>query len=367
MSVEQLREGLNKILSIVDKRSTRPILSYSQIKAENNILELTATDLEVSAKICLEANVETSGTFCVNAKNIFDILRELPNSKISLEVDEENNTLQINCGDIHYSLLIYKNDEFPHMVFSNQQNEFILNAKQLLDIMQKTSHAISTDETRLNLNGIFIQEVNNKLRAVATDGHRLSLIETDVTENNNDTLINGIIIPRKGVQELKKIAESFSNSELKISVDDSFIYINADDKYFLSVRLIAREYPKYQAVIPNKTVFKLTTDKTTLHDAIKRIKIMSNEKSNGVKAKLTDNEMTLIANHPSLGHAMEKIPVSYNGKEMEIGFNAKYLIDTLTTFDEGDVTLELNNELSPVIIKSVKEPNYFGLIMPLKL
>jgi len=363
---EELKNALNKVLSVVDKKNSRPILTYTLFHAKGSTLELSATDLEVSTKVTIETNVEKEGKFCVNAKNIFDILKELPSSDIELILNENENTLKLNCGDIHYSLLIYKSDDFPHLVFGGDDNSFNLNAEQVLSIINKTSYAILNDETRLHLNGIFLQEVEGKLRAVATDGHRLSLFETILSQPNNNTLINGIIIPKKGVYELKKIAESHPNKSVTVSVDDSFLYASTDN-YFISIRLIAREYPKYQAVIPNKTSFTMVADKNTFADAVRRIKIMSNEKSNGVRVHLNNTEITIMANHPSLGDAQEKIPVEYNGKEMEIGFNAKYLIDTIYTFDEGDITLELNNELSPVIIRSSTQPNYLGIIMPLKL
>ncbi len=363
---EELKNALNKVLSVVDKKNSRPILTYTLFHAKNGILELSATDLEVSTKVTIETNVEKEGKFCVNAKNIFDILKELPSADIDLILNEDENTLKLNCGDIHYSLLIYKSDDFPHLVFGGDDNSFTLTSEQVLSIINKTQYAILNDETRLHLNGIFLQEVENKLRAVATDGHRLSLFETELSQADNKTLINGIIIPKKGVFELKKIAEAQPSQSITISVDDSFLYASTVN-YFISIRLIAREYPKYQAVIPNKTSFTMVADKTSFSDAIRRIKIMSNEKSNGVRVHLTNTEITIMANHPSLGDAQEKIAVDYNGKEMEIGFNAKYLIDTIYTFEDGEITLELNNELSPVIIRSNAQPNYLGIIMPLKL
>jgi DNA polymerase-3 subunit beta len=361
---EELKNALNKVLSVVDKKNSRPILTYTLFHAKGDTLELSATDLEVSTKVNIQTNVEKEGRFCVNAKNIFDILKELPNADIELVLEE--NTLKLNCGDIHYSLLIYKSDDFPHLVFGTEENSFTLSSEQVISVINKTSYAILNDETRLHLNGIFLQEVENKLRAVATDGHRLALYETELSTPNNNTLINGIIIPKKGVYELKKIAEAQPTKDILISVDDSFLYASTDN-YFISIRLIAREYPKYQAVIPNKTSFTMVADKTTFADAIRRIKIMSNEKSNGVRVNMGNSEITIMANHPSLGDAQEKIAVDYNGKEMEIGFNAKYLIDTIYTFADGEITLELNNELSPVIIRSSAQPNYLGIIMPLKL
>lgn len=367
LDTETFRSSINKVLTVVDKRNSRPILTYALIKAKGNRLEISATDLEVSAKVCVDANVEEEGTFCVNAKNIFDILRELPNGEVQLKISEGENTLKLFLEDINYTLLVYKNDDFPQTVFNSQSNEITISSEGLLDLIGKTNHAISNDETRLYLNGIYLQERESKLRAVATDGHRLSMIDTDVDVNGIDSLTNGIIIPKKGVAELKRLAESNTNAIIKISLDDSFIYANSNDNYFLSVRLIAREYPKYQAVIPSKTSFKLSANKDLFFDAIRRIKIMSNEKSNGVRVHLTSTEMTITANHPSLGEASEKVAVEYDGKDMEIGFNAKYLIEALSIFNSGDVLMEFNNELSPVIIRSSTSPNHMGIIMPLKL
>jgi DNA polymerase III subunit beta len=362
-----LREALNKILTIVDKKNTRPILTYTLVNISDDSIQLIATDLEVSAKVNIPAFTQSKGTFCVNAKNLFDILRELPNGEIDLEILTEENILNLSFKDIHYKLLVYSNEEFPHLSFSNSENEFSIESKQISEIINKTSYAISNDETRLYLNGIFLQEANSKLRAVATDGHRLSIFDTEFTQTEIDTLVNGIIIPKKGVHELKRISEAFPDSILKLSVDDSFMYVSEDQTYYLSIRLIAREYPKYQAVIPNKTSFMLKTDKNIFLDAVKRIRIMSNEKSNGVRLHLTNSELILSANHPSLGDARETIAVNYDGNELEIGFNAKYLIDTLSSLEEGEVLFEINNELSPVILKSESIPNYLGVIMPLKL
>lgn len=361
-----LKEAVSKLVGVVDKRNTRPILTYLKAEVVDSKLALLATDLEVSAKILIPAQSQEETSFCVNAKNLYEVLQELPDKTLTIEVKEENK-LKLNMGEIDFELLIYKSEDFPHLVFQNVQNEFLISSKQITEIINKTYYAISNDETRLYLNGIFVQDMNGKLRAVATDGHRLALLDTNVLLNSIDTLVNGIIIPKKGIGELKKIAEAYSENDLKISVDESFIYVTAKDNYFLSIRLIAREYPKYQAVIPNKTSFTLRAQKDQLLSAVKRTKVMSNEKSYGVRAKLTNNQLTLSANHPSLGAAYETVNIDYEGKEMEIGFNAKYLMDALASIEDTDVILELNNELSPIIIRAEKMPHYLGIIMPLKL
>ncbi|MDO9181346.1 MAG: DNA polymerase III subunit beta [Bacteriovorax sp.] len=367
IAVTDLKDTLIKILSVVDKKNTRLILNFIQIKAFGNQLEMTATDLEVSAKVTTQCIVENPGTFCVNAKNIFDIVKELPDKELTIELLEGTNSLKLTCDNINFTLLIYTSEEFPHLQFGTTGNEFKLNSNQIIEIINKTSHAISNDETRLFLNGIFLQEVDGKLRTVATDGYRLSLVETELTNNKIEALINGIIIPKKGVLELKKIAETYPDKEISISVDESFIYLNANNSYLLAIRLIAKEYLKYQAVIPKKTTYFADIERSAFINAVRRIKIMANERSNGVKLILKENEMIVAANHPSLGEAQEKINIHYSGKEFEIGFNAKFLIDTLSIFGDEEIRMELNNELSPIAIKSSKNQNYLCIVMPLKL
>lgn len=361
-----LRDAINKVLSVVDKKNSRPILTNCLLKAYQGQLEIIATDLEVSAKILLKAQVETEGSFCINSKNIAEILRELPNDDVVLNV-EDSNLLKLSCKNINYSLLITSAEEFPQLSFQNQSSEFRLKTKQIAHIINKTSHAISTDETRLYLNGIYLQLTDGKLRSVAIDGHRLALLDTNEFIGENKFLADGVIVPRKGITELKKIADTYPEDEVSISLDDSFMFVNAMNEYYLSIRLIAREYPKYQTVIPSKTAHKFMIDRNAILNAVKRIKILSNEKTNGVKLNIQPNELIVSTNHPALGQAIETLPISFDGKPTEIGFNAKYLIENLSVLNETDVTFEFNNELSPVVVKADDLPEFLGIIMPLKL
>jgi len=361
-----LRDAINKVLSVVDKKNSRPILTNCLLRTQGQKLELIATDLEVSAKIILNAIIEDEGSFCINSKNISDILRELPNEELLLSVDN-NNLLNLNCKKINYSLLITSADEFPQLNFQNQSTEFRLKTKQVSHIINKTQHAISTDETRLYLNGIYLQLTDSKLRSVAIDGHRLALLDTHEFIGENKFLSDGVIVPRKGINELKKIAETYPEDEVAISLDDSFMFVNARNEYYLSIRLIAREYPKYQTVIPSKTTNRFRIDRNAILNAVKRVKILSNEKTNGVKLYIAPGELTISTNHPALGQANETLPITYDGKETEIGFNAKYLIESLSVLNETDVTFEFNNELTPVVIKADDLPEFLGIIMPLKL
>jgi DNA polymerase-3 subunit beta len=362
-----LRDAIGKLLTVVDRKNSRPILTNCLVKANKTTLELIATDLEVSAKLILPAKVEVEGSVCINTKNIADILRELPNDEVKLAV-EGGNQLNLSCKNIDYQLMVTGAEEFPQLTFSNNSSEFKLKANQVSLIIDKTSHAISTDETRLYLNGIYLQQLDGKLRSVAIDGHRLALLDTAEFIGGNKHLADGVIVPRKGVNELKKIADSNPGKDLTMSLDESFMFVQANNDYFLSVRLIAREYPKYQTVIPSKTAFMFNIDRNAVLNAVKRVRILSNEKTNGIKFAIKDGELTISTKHAAMGEAVEVLPVSYSGKAMEIGFNAKYLMDSLNVLNEGsEVIFEFNNELSPVVIKAADLPEFLGIIMPLKL
>jgi DNA polymerase-3 subunit beta len=362
-----LRDGLNKILTVIDKKNSRPILTNCLIKAFEDKIFLIATDLEVAAKVILNAKVSENGSFCINTKNIFDIVRELPDEIVEINIDQNKNLLNLSCKKINYSLLITNADDYPQVNLTNEKDPLVLKSRDLLKIINKTSHAISTDETRINLSGIYLQKIENKLRAVAIDGHRLALLDLPNFDYNNQTLEDGVIIPKKGIAELKKLADSFSETDVNINIDESFIYASVSEQYYLSVRLIAREYPKYQTVIPSKTSFTLTVDINSLLNAVKRIRILSNEKTNGIKFSITANELKISADHPSLGHAVEILPIDYEGTEMEIGFNAKYMIESLAVLDSPEVIFEFNNELSPIVVRCEKEEDFLGIIMPLKI
>ena len=181
-----LRDALNKILTVIDKKNTRPVLTNCLINVDDKKIELIATDLEVTAKLLLPANVERSGSFCINTKNIFDIVRELPDQLLELEINEQQNILNLNCEKISYSLLITDSSEYPHINFNTAGKPFELKAEDFQNIINKTSHAMSNDETRINLNGIFLQSLDSKLRAVAIDGHRLALLDIKNFENEQE-------------------------------------------------------------------------------------------------------------------------------------------------------------------------------------
>lgn len=362
-----IRDALSQIITVVDRKNPRAILTYSLFKISHSDLIIEATDLEVSTRLKIPCSSDESGEFCVNPKNLLDLIREMPDKLITFNLSSETKVLNISCDKINISLLVSETTEFPKLNFEEEESNLKINSHSFLNLINKTSHAISHDETRIFLNGIFLQTHNGSLRAVATNGYTFALIDTNDFEANTTILDNGVIIPRKGVSELKKILELYSDSNLIINLNESFIYITIEDKVSLAVRLIARDYVPYQTVIPSKTQFSFHADREQLLTAIKRVKIMANEKSNAIRFSLSNDELVVSANHPTLGEAKETISVDFNGESIDIGFNARYVLDSLSVFEKDEVNFEFNNELSPVLLKSQQLNEFLGIIMPLKL
>ncbi len=366
---KHLFDAVNAIVTVVAKKTNRPILSNTLFKIQKNKLEIMATDLDISAKAVLDVQSENDIKFCLNTKNIHDILRELPEDVLELTLDDSKNIIQLKCKNVEYSLLIASSEDFPETSFNHNDTQKIEVESELLkEIISKTSYAMSNDETRMFLNGIYLQELDKKVRAVAIDGHRLALIDKNISEfNSNSSLEKGIIIPRKGVTELKKICESGKSQKITISFNDSFLIASNSEGTWLSIRLIAREYPKYETVIPSKTNFSANFNREDLYDAIKRIKILSNENTKGVRFSFKNDKIELRANNEAYGEAYETINASYKGEEIEMSLNAGYVLDTLTAIGSNDISFELNNSLSPLVIKSQSTPDFLGIIMPLRI
>lgn len=368
LNVKELRDAVGRMVSIVDRKTTRPILSLCVLEFSKDFLVLTATDLEVAAKIKIFTKADTTEKFCINPKSLYDILRELPDEELTLSTKEGEGLLRLSLGQIKFSLLINSIEEYPALTFSINKDSFGIKCGDLKKIIDRTSYAISNDETRIFLNGIFFQSTGTSLKAVATDGYRLALIEIPGIQSSDTRLTEGFILPKKGVAELRKTVDLLSPDErLEMQLDENFLYIKTSQDSLFAIRLIARDFPKYQANIPTKTSYKMDVNREHLITAIKRVKVLANEKTNGVKMSLRPGQIQISSNHPTLGEASETIPAIYEGKNLDIGFSAKYLLDSFGSIDSQQLSLEFNNELSPVILKSKEMPEYFGVIMPLRL
>jgi DNA polymerase-3 subunit beta len=334
------------------------------LRAEKNSVEFTATDLDVTVACSVEAQVKKSGATTVPVKKLFGIVRELNGSEIEIETDDKNIT-SIRCGASFYKIHGLSADEFPPMPKFKDDKKVSLQQENVKAMMKKTSFAISTDESRYVLNGIFFSLKDNKMTLVATDGRRLALAdeEVDISEKSSGEFI----VPAKAVNELNRLLQEKGDVEIKFGENQASFALK-DDKGFsvlLITKLIEGNYPNYKQVIPGETKERIALAREELLQALRRAEIMTSEKANSVKLTFGKNNLAITANTPEVGEARESLAVNYKGKEMAIAFNPRYLIEALAALAEDEDFFELIDELSPGVLK-INGP-FLYVVMPMRL
>src|ERR1039457_4252043 len=364
ISKEQIINGLQAVQNVVSTRTTLPILSNVLLRAEGDRLEFTATDLDVTVACSVEAKVKQPGASTVPVKKLFGIVRELTNMDIDLEVDEKN-TCTIRSGSSFYKINGLSADEFPPLPKFKEDKKVVLPQETLKGMMKKTSFAISTDESRYALTGIFISLKDHKMTMVATDGRRLALVdeEMDVAEKSSGEFI----VPAKAVNELNRLLQEKGDVEIKFGENQASFALK-DDKGFsvlVITKLIEGNYPNYRQVIPAEVKERVPLSREEFLQALRRAEIMTSEKANSDKLTFGKNNLAITANSPEVGEARETLAVNYKGKEIAIAFNPRYLIDALNALAEDEVFFELIDELSPGVLK-INGP-FLYVVMPMRL
>jgi DNA polymerase-3 subunit beta len=360
---------LIKTQSIVEKRNTMPILVNILLQAENEKLKVFATDLEVSLTDECNIKVKTPGKVAVDAKHLFNIVKEMNEDWIELK-KKENNWLEIKQNKAVYNIVGIAPEEFP--IFpSYATKDFVkINADVLRDMIDKTIYSVSNDETRYHLNGVYFEQVKEKAaikyRMVATDGHRLSIVERVIEGTSELTMTGGVIIPRKGLYEIKKALEAIKGEMVEVAIEGPQL-IFKHGPTLLMVRLIEGRYPNYQQFVPQKLKNTAQASREVLMASLKRVSLLSNQKSKGVTLALSKGALKITSNNPELGDAKEELEIDYTGDEFKIGFNAKYIIDILNSIEDDDVKLELNDQLSPGIIRPESDLHYTCVVMPMRI
>ncbi len=364
ISKEQLINGLQAVQNVVSNRSTLPILSNVLMRTEGDRVEFTATDLDVTIASSVEAKVKKQGATTVPVKKLFGIVRELAIGDIDLEVDDKN-VCSIRSGASYYKINGLSADEFPPMPKFKEEKKVVLPQETIKGMMKKTSFAISTDESRYVLNGIFISLKDHKMTMVATDGRRLAMVdeEVDVSEKSQGEFI----APAKAVNELNRLLMEKGEVEVRYT-DNQASFTLKDEKggsILIVTKLIEGNYPNYRQVIPNEVKERVSLVREELLHALKRAEIMTSDKSNSVKLTFGKNNLAITANAPEVGEARESIAINYKGKEMAIAFNPKYMIDPLSALANDEVFFELIDELSPGVLK-INGP-FLYVVMPMRL
>lgn len=361
---EQLISGLQAVQNIVGSRTTLPILSNVLLRTEGERLELTATDLDVTVSCSVEAKIKKGGASTVPVKKLFGIVRELNGVEIDLEVDEKN-TCSIRAASSYYRINGLSADEFPPLPKFKEDKKVSLLQETVSGMLKKTAFAISTDESRYVLNGIFFSLKDHKLTMVATDGRRLALAdeEVDVGEKSQGEFI----VPAKAVNELTRLLQAKGDVEIKYAENQAAFTLK-DEKgssILIITKLIEGNYPNYRQVIPAETKERIPLAREEFLHALRRAEIMTTDKANSVKMTFTKNNLAITANSPEIGEARESIAVNYKGKDVAIAFNPRYLIEPLSALPQDEVFFELTDELSPGVLK-INGP-FLYVVMPMRL
>jgi len=361
-------KALQKVQGIIETRKTMPILSNVLIEARPGKIDITATDLEVGMKSSYEASVKEEGKITVSAKKLYEIIKELPESEIYFST-RENDWIDLQCGKARFNIVGLSSEEFPSLPKIDDRDCIRIESGTLNKMVERTSYAICQDETKYNLNGILLKTTEHdgmvSLKMVSTDGHRLSLAENEFLGTSATALNKGIILPKKGVYEIKKITEDETGEILLSFVDNNSVLRKGDTVVIM--RLIDGEFPDYTKVLPLNNNNMAVINRSDFLHSLRRMSILSSDKFKGVKLELQKGSMEISANNPELGEAHETMEVEYTGDPIGIRFNARYLIDVLSVIEMDEVELHLKDELSPAILKPLKTQEMLSVIMPMRL
>lgn len=359
--------AISRVQSIIEKRSNMPILSTVLLSAENSDLHISATDLEISFQQRISAQVIHAGNMTVSGRKLFEILKESKNPEIVLK-EKENNWIFISDGNARYNLSCLPADEYPIFIEPEGVVGIDIEGKILSEMIEKTIYSVTLEEAGFKLSGVFTEKVAKKgkifLRMVSTDGHRLSLIDKEVKDIEDLKIEGGIMIPKKGMLELNKLAAEGGTMRVGFKGNDCVV---KKENAIIVIRLLESKFPDYNAVVPEKTKFSVQLPRITLLDGMKKMIILSNESYRGVKVLLEKNKLELTSNNPDLGDAQESIEVEFDGEGVEVGFNARYFIDILQSMDSDIVELGFVDNSSPCVITGEKDSGFLGLIMPMRL
>jgi len=367
ISIEKnlIYKSLSHVQSIVEKKNTIPILSNILLDTTDSSLVLSATDMDISITEAINCSVIEQGSVTVPAHTLYDIIRKIPDGSEIEFISNDGKKFSIRSGKSRFSLSCLPKKDFPLIEIDKLNCEFSINSNIFLKLIEKTRFAISNEETRYFLNGIYFhkKKINNRdcLSLVATDGHRLAKI--DLPYPNGLIDLPGVIIPKKTIYELCKLLTDI-NEDIIINIDPNKIIFYIGKTTLIS-KLIDGNFPDYQRVIPKNNNMIVTADRKNFCEAVDRVGIITSEKSRAIKFRLLNNLINMIASDPENGTATEDIIVQYEGEEIEIGFNSKYIFEMINQLDEEKLILEFCDSTSPLIVKESSNNDLIYVLMPM--
>lgn len=370
ISREDLSGELYKLQGVVNQRSTLAILSNALLEADGDMLTLHATDLDISVSTSCPCEVIEPGRVTLQAKSLFDIVKTLEHGEIELET-EDNHWARLISGNVNCRIVGTHPDDFPQVPDTSDIEMHPIGTDRLLDMIEKTIFSVSTDDSRPNLTGAFFKvNDDNKLLMVSTDGHRLSKIEASPEEfepsgSTPSQLRDGIIVPRKGLAELKKNV-NVKGAELSFGLKDNNIVFK-HGPMSLSVRLIDGSFPDFTQVLPKESDNKAVLQKDVFAQSLKFVSLFANPKTSNVRLSLSDDGLELYATDPDKGEGLKTIPVDYAGSSVKAGYNYRYIQDVLSAVDGDEVSIEIIDTLSPTLIRDTTRDEALFVVMPMRL
>ena len=363
-----LLKAVSQAQSVVERRNTIPILANVLIEAEGSDVSFRATDLDIEVVDKAPAQVERAGATTVAATTLHEIVRKLPDGAlVSLTADNAAGRLTVEAGRSNFSLATLPKEDFPVMATSEYASNFSANAAVLRRLFDKSKFAISTEETRYYLNGVYMHiaegDGGKKLRCVATDGHRLARIDSDMPDGAAD--MPGVIVPRKTVGELRKLLDD-DDMEIAVSVSETKVRF-ATPLITLTSKVIDGTFPDYTRVIPQGNTRKLEVDAADFARAVDRVATVSSERSRAVKLQLDEDRLILSVNAPDSGAAEEELAVAYSDERLEIGFNAKYLLEIASQVDRENAVFMFNSSGDPTLMREGNDTSAVYVVMPMRV
>ncbi len=363
-----LAKALGHVQSVVERRNTIPILSNVLLQAEGIGLMLTATDLDIEIVEEAPADITQKGATTVSAAYLFEIVKRLPDgAQVGLELIGEKNSLQVTAGRSRFTLAVLPEQDFPTLATAEYETEFSIAKAELRRLLDKARFAMSQEETRYYLNGVYLHAMDDVtppvLRVAATDGHRLARLETALPEGAAG--MPGVIVPRKAVAELGRLLED-AEETIKIGVSPTKIRF-ALGAGRLTSKLIDGTFPDYQRVIPQGNPYTLRVDNRDFSKAVDRVATISADRTKSVKLALDNDQLRLTVNNPDAGSAVEELSVDYDGEPSEIGFNAKYLLDIASQVESENAVFKLADPSSPTVVLDEEDEAALYVLMPLRV
>jgi DNA polymerase-3 subunit beta len=355
---KELLDVAQTVQGVVSSKNTLPILSNMLLEAQKNALKLTATDLDIAMVYTKETNTMQDGATTISAKKFTDIIKELPEEDVIIS-SKKNNIVTIDCQNAHFKVSSLPKEEFPKLPSYKNQESATIDQKVLKDMLNKTSFAISRDETRYILNGILFEIRPQKISLVATDGRRLAYIERKLEAKTQKQ--RKMIVPTKTINEL---AKTLGEGDMKIFFGENQATFDMGNIVIIS-RLIEGEYPRYEQVIPKEQKEKIKIDKNNFLSAARRANLLTNQDSQAIKLDVFKDRIVVSKNTPDIGETREEVEATYKGGNISIGFNPSYLIDALKNINDEEIRFEVAAPDKPGVIRTKDDFTY--VVLPMQL